>query len=110
MKAGRRHTLTALKLQQAQGKQWSRSSSEVRGQAVVSSREILRCCQMEIRRWLPSAQTLDMKLECINHAHTRMGTALRKLSKLGERGGKGLGKETAPKCKALHSILQGGYY
>lgn len=42
-----------------------------------------------------------VKLECINHAHKRMGTALRKLSAQGKLGGKGVGKLTANKCKTL---------
>ncbi|XP_028441071.1 uncharacterized protein LOC114560119 [Perca flavescens] len=42
-----------------------------------------------------------VKLECINHAYKRMGTALRKLSAERKLGGKGQGKLTAKKCKAL---------
>ncbi|KAJ8389230.1 hypothetical protein AAFF_G00122500 [Aldrovandia affinis] len=47
------------------------------------------------------------KLECINHAHKRMGTALRKLSSEGKLGGKGVGKLTAKKCKALQNFYRG---
>ncbi|KAL1276945.1 hypothetical protein QQF64_023618 [Cirrhinus molitorella] len=48
-----------------------------------------------------------VKLECINHAHKRMGTALRQLSKLGKLGCKCLGKLTPPKCKALQNFYRG---
>lgn len=47
------------------------------------------------------------KLECINHAHKRMGTALRKLSVEGKLGGKGVGKLTAVKCKSLQNYYRG---
>ncbi len=47
------------------------------------------------------------KLECINHAHKRMGTAPRKLSAQGKLGGKGAGKLTAAKCKSLLSYYRG---
>ncbi|XP_058643478.1 uncharacterized protein LOC131547150 [Onychostoma macrolepis] len=47
------------------------------------------------------------KLECINHAHKRMGTALRKLSAQGKLGGKGAGKLTAAKCKSLQNYYRG---
>jgi len=47
------------------------------------------------------------KLECINHAHKRMGTALRKLSSQGKLGGKGVGKLTAKKCKTLLNYYRG---
>ncbi|KAL2085777.1 hypothetical protein ACEWY4_019097 [Coilia grayii] len=48
-----------------------------------------------------------VKLECINHAHKRMGTALRKLSAERKLGGKGQGKLTAKKCKALQNFYRG---
>lgn len=48
-----------------------------------------------------------LKLECINHAHKRMGTALRKCSAVQKLGGKGLGKLTASKCKALQNYYRG---
>lgn len=48
------------------------------------------------------------KLECINHAHKRMGTALRKLSAQSKLGGRGAGKLTAAKCKSLQIIIGTG--
>lgn len=48
-----------------------------------------------------------VKLECINHAHKRMGTALRKLSAEKRLGGKGVGKLTANKCKTLQNYYRG---
>lgn len=48
-----------------------------------------------------------VKSECINHAHKRMGTALRKLSSQGKVGGKGVGKLTAKKCKTLQNYYRG---
>ncbi|KAK7881448.1 hypothetical protein WMY93_029857 [Mugilogobius chulae] len=47
------------------------------------------------------------KLECINPAHKRMGTALRKISTESRLGGKGLGKLKALKCKALQNFYRG---
>ena len=48
-----------------------------------------------------------VKLECINHAHKRLGTALRKCSTVGRLGGKGVGKLTAKKCKTLQNYYRG---
>jgi len=48
-----------------------------------------------------------VKLECINHAHKRMGTALHKLSAEHKLGGKGLGKLTANKCKTSQNHYRG---
>ena len=48
-----------------------------------------------------------VKLECINHAHKPMGTALRKLSAQAKLGGKGVGKLTASKCKMLQNYYRG---
>ena len=47
------------------------------------------------------------KLECINHAHKRMGTALRKLSSEKHFGARGVGKLTAQKCKSLQNYHRG---
>ncbi|XP_076456280.1 uncharacterized protein LOC143290587 [Babylonia areolata] len=41
------------------------------------------------------------KLECINHAHKQMGTALRKLAKEERLGGRGTGRLTEKKCDML---------
>ncbi|KAF3837907.1 hypothetical protein F7725_009675 [Dissostichus mawsoni] len=48
-----------------------------------------------------------VKLECINHAHKRMDTALRKISSQKKLGGKGVGKLTAKKCKTLQNYYRG---
>ena len=48
-----------------------------------------------------------VKLECINHAHKRMGTALRKFSAERKLGGKGLGKLAAKKCKTMQNYYRG---
>ena len=48
-----------------------------------------------------------VKLECINHAHKRLGTALRKCSTELRLGGKGVGKLTAKKCKTLQNYYRG---
>ena len=55
----------------------------------------------------PYAGVEITKLECINHAHKRMGTALRKLSAEKRLGGKGVGKLTAHKCKTLQNYYRG---
>ena len=47
------------------------------------------------------------KLECINHAHKRMGTALRKLTKEERLGGRGKGRLTEAKCKDLQNFYRG---
>ena len=47
------------------------------------------------------------KLECVNHVHKRMGTALRKASKDGGLGGRGYGKLTADKCVRLQNYFRG---
>ena len=47
------------------------------------------------------------KLECINHAHKRMGTALRKLAKEEHLGGRGKGALTEKKCDALQNFYCG---
>ena len=46
-----------------------------------------------------------VKLECINHAHKRMGTALRKLSADAKLGGKGVGKLTVVTWSGLRQFL-----
>lgn len=52
------------------------------------------------------AQTVN-KLECINHAHKRMGTALRKLAKEERLGGRGVGRLTENKCDSLQNFYRG---
>ena len=47
------------------------------------------------------------KLECINHAHKRMGTALRKLAKEQRLGGRGVGRLTENKCDSLQNFYRG---
>ena len=46
------------------------------------------------------------KLECVNHAHKRMGTALRKLAKAEKLGGQGSGRLTLDKCNRLQSYYR----
>ena len=45
--------------------------------------------------------------ECTNHAHKRMGTALRNISKLSKLGGRGSGTLTMNKCQTLHNYYRG---
>ena len=47
------------------------------------------------------------KLECVNHVHKRMGTALRKLAKEEKLGGKGHGRLTLQKCDKLQGYFRG---
>lgn len=47
------------------------------------------------------------KLECVNHAHKRMGTALRKLAKQERLGGNGYGRLTIAKCNNLQNYYRG---
>ena len=46
------------------------------------------------------------KLECVNHAHKRMGSALRKLTKTAKLGGQGAGRLTLEKCNRLQSYYR----
>ena len=50
---------------------------------------------------------LVSKLECVNHVHKRMGTALRKLAKEEKLGGKGDGRLTLQKCDRLQGYFRG---
>ncbi|KAK7106560.1 hypothetical protein V1264_017799 [Littorina saxatilis] len=47
------------------------------------------------------------KLDCVNHAHKRMGTALRKLAKAERLGGKGVGRLTEGKCDSIQKYYRG---
>ena len=47
------------------------------------------------------------KLECVNHAHKQMGTALRKLAKENRLGGRGIGCLTEWKCDSLQNFYRG---
>ena len=47
------------------------------------------------------------KLDCMNHAHKRMGTALRKLAKEQRLGGRGVGRLTENKCDSLQNFYRG---
>ena len=46
------------------------------------------------------------KLECVNHDHKRMGSALCKLTKQEKLGGQGEGRLTADKCNVLQSYYR----
>jgi hypothetical protein len=46
------------------------------------------------------------KLECVNHCHKRMGTALRKAQKEKKLGGKGHGRLTEEKCTRLQNYYK----
>lgn len=93
--------------QEAAKRMWARSVSchQVRYTEMLSDGDSAAFKEVVALNPYPGHEIV--KLECINHAHKRMGTALRKLSKLGKLGGKGLGKLTAPKCKALQNFYRG---
>ncbi|KAK0049761.1 hypothetical protein Bpfe_020782 [Biomphalaria pfeifferi] len=55
----------------------------------------------------PYADKAVTKLDCINHAHKRMGTALRKLAKESHLGGRGVGRLTEKKCDSLQNFYRG---
>lgn len=61
-----------------------------------------------VRDEKPYGDTVVDKLECLNHAHKRMGTALRKLAKEERLGGKGVGRLTEKKCDDLQNYYWGG--
>ncbi|KAL8589050.1 hypothetical protein ACOMHN_055063 [Nucella lapillus] len=52
-------------------------------------------------------QRLVTKLECVNHCHKRMGTALRKAATEGRLGGRGVGRLTKDKCSRLQNYYRG---
>jgi hypothetical protein len=52
----------------------------------------------------PYGPTEIRKLECVNHAHKRMGTALRKILKDQKLGGHGVGRLTEAKCESLQNF------
>ncbi|KAL8578095.1 hypothetical protein ACOMHN_055415 [Nucella lapillus] len=52
-------------------------------------------------------QRLVTKLECVNHCHKRMGTALRKAQTEGRLGGRGVGRLTKDKCSCLQNYYRG---
>ena len=47
------------------------------------------------------------KVECVNHVHKRMGTALRKQAQECRLGGRGQGRLTADKCRKLQNYFRG---
>lgn len=47
------------------------------------------------------------KVECVNHVHKRMGTALRKQAQECRLGGRGQGRLTADKCRKLQNYFSG---
>ena len=54
----------------------------------------------------PYGDIVLSKLECVNHAHKRMGTALRKLTKQEKLGGQGEDRLTVNKCDILQSYYR----
>ena len=56
---------------------------------------------------MPYGEKAVQKLDCVNHAHKRMGTALRKLSKDQHLGGRGKGRLTEKKCDSLQNFYRG---
>ena len=55
----------------------------------------------------PDQEEKVVKLDCLNHAHKRMGGALRKLAKEERLGGNGVGRLTANKCQAMQNFYRG---
>ena len=55
----------------------------------------------------PYGEKVINKLECVNHAHKRMGTALRKLAKEERLGRRGVGRLTENKCDSLQNFYRG---
>ena len=55
----------------------------------------------------PYGDVVIQKLDCINHAHKHMGTALRKLAHDERLGGRGVGRLTEAKCRSLQSFYRG---
>lgn len=93
--------------QEAAKRMWARSVDrhQVRYTEMLSDGDSSAFREVVTLNLYPDHQII--KLECINHAHKRMGTALRKLSAEAKLGGKGPGKLTALKCKALQNFYRG---
>ena len=55
----------------------------------------------------PYGEKVINKLQCVNHAHKRMGIALRKLAKEERLGRRGVGRLTENKCNSLQIFYRG---
>ena len=55
----------------------------------------------------PYVEKVINKLQCVNHAHKRMGIALRKLAKEERLGRRGVGRLTENKCNSLQIFYRG---
>ncbi|KAJ8389226.1 hypothetical protein AAFF_G00122460 [Aldrovandia affinis] len=93
--------------QEAAKRMWARSVNrhQVRYTEMLSDGD--SAAFREVVALNPYPGIIVEKLECINHTHKRMGTALRKLSSQGKLGGKGVGKLTSKKCKSLQNYYRG---
>ena len=69
--------------------------------------EWCRLCCIQSCDTAPYGETVINKLECVNHAHKHMGTALRKLAKEERLGRRGVGRLTENKCDSLQNFYQG---
>ena len=55
----------------------------------------------------PCGEKVINKLQCVNHAHKRMGIALRKLAKEERLERRGVGRLTENKCNSLQNFYRG---
>ena len=93
--------------QEAAEVMWGRSVQilEFRSVHVLSDGDSTACkavCDLN-----PSNPQLVSELGCVNHAHKRMGTALRKLAEENGLGGRGIGRLTEWKHDSLRNFHRG---
>lgn len=93
--------------QEAAKRMWARSVSRLQLRYTEMLSDGDSCAFKEVLSLNPYPGHDIVKLECINHAHKRMGTALRKCSAKRKLRDKGLGKLTAKKCKTLQNYYRG---
>ena len=101
---------TAAKPTLANQRRWKRRQRSASGGGQLRSTNCgtPRCCLTVTAQGFQALQDLQpygdivlSKLECVNHAHKRMGIAFRKLTEQDKLGGQGEGRLTADKCHIL---------
>ena len=102
------HTLSSKAMEQEAAKRmWARSVAENRMRYTAMLSDGDSAAYKTVCDLAPYGDQAVSKLECVNHAHKRMGTALRKLSKENRLGGKGTGRLTERKCDNLQNFYRG---
>lgn len=102
------HTKSSKAMEQEAAKiMWGRSVQKLRFRYVEMLSDGDSSAHKAVCELRPYSETEVTKLDCVNHAHKRMGTALRKLSKDQRLGGRGVGRLTDAKCDSLQNFYRG---